>query len=70
MKLISIQDKFNPSKTHVFKAMKDGHLFYNQAIHGKLFYHRFERINHLHGYYDIFTSYMTDHKLPSIKSAS
>jgi hypothetical protein len=43
MKIIEIQDNFNPAKVWVIKKTKCGHYYLNQKIWGRLFYHSFQR---------------------------
>jgi hypothetical protein len=49
---LTIPDKHNIGKAHVFRLYRDGHITYNQKIFGSLFYRRFERASQQHGYYE------------------
>jgi hypothetical protein len=51
--VVTIDDKHNPIKKHVFLLYKDYHVAYNQVIGNGYFYSRFTRINRKHGYYPL-----------------
>ena len=51
---VLVQDKFNPSKTHLFRVYQDYHVAYDQLIDGRRFYKRYTRINKKFPYYDYF----------------
>ena len=50
VKVIVITDPHNPVKAHVYKLYKCRHIYYNQAINGKLFYRNFVSCTKGHGY--------------------
>jgi hypothetical protein len=43
MKIIEVQDVFNPAKIWVIKVTSCNHYYLNQKIWGRLFYSKFQR---------------------------
>lgn len=55
-----VNDLHNPLKSHVFRIYRCGHVRYNQAINGSLFYSSFQPTRKGQGYYDRYQKIKSD----------
>ena len=65
---VVINDPHNSLKTHIFKVYPCRHVYYQQAINGRMFYDTFVRIKRDMGYYHLLEDALGCHSLTMLAS--